>query len=111
MQPKSLPPLSPFLLVLLPVLYGIAEMIKITPLKRWLIPFILWGVSIVLTISVLFTNRFLSKCFCRHISGHSYSYDDRSGNQFIKQATEKETAIKKQKTETKQTAITAENVS
>lgn len=42
--------IKPELLVLIPVLYAIAEVIKKTPIKTYLIPFILSGVSILLTV-------------------------------------------------------------
>ncbi len=96
MQPEILTAIKPVLLVLLPVLYGIAEMIKITPLKRWLIPFILWGVSIVLTISVLFTEQIsFQNDFVGIFQGTLIAMMTVGGNQFIKQATEKRNSDKK----------------
>lgn len=82
--------IKPPLLVLLPILYAIAEMIKITPLKRWKIPFVLWGVSVALTIIYLFISAItLQNVFVGIIQGTLIVMMTVGGNQFIKQATEK----------------------
>ena len=43
--------IQPELLALMPFLYGAGVLIRNTPkIKNWLIPYILWGISIVITI-------------------------------------------------------------
>ncbi|HEY8390950.1 MAG TPA: phage holin family protein [Clostridia bacterium] len=43
--------IQPELLALIPFLYGAGVLIKNTPkIKNWLIPYILWGISIVITL-------------------------------------------------------------
>lgn len=82
--------INPIFMMLLPVLYAIAEIIKMTPLKRWLIPFILWGISIFLTTILLFISKIsLQNVFTGIIQGTLFAMMTVGGNQFYKQATEK----------------------
>ena len=82
--------ISPELLVLLPVLYIIAEIIKKTNIKNWCIPFILWGISLVLVISYLLITKPLLEGVCLGIvQGTLLAMATVGGNQFYKQATEK----------------------
>lgn len=82
--------INPVLMVLLPVLYTIAEIIKMTPVKRWLIPFILWGISVMLTIIYLLSEEIaLTNVFTGIFQGTLLSMITVGGNQFVKQATEK----------------------
>ena len=52
--------IKPELLILIPVLYGIGWFICTTPIKNWLIPFILWAVSIFLTTAYLLGIEFMA---------------------------------------------------
>jgi hypothetical protein len=82
--------INPVLMTLLPILYTIAELLKKTPVKNWMIPFILWGVSIVLTIIFLFIQEISAdNVFIGIIQGTLIAMMTVGGNQFIKQATEK----------------------
>lgn len=88
MSAEILTSIKPALFVLLPVLYMIAEIIKKTPIKHWLIPFILWGTSIVLTIIYLFTVKVSAdNVFVGIIQGTFLAMMTVGGNQFYKQAT------------------------
>lgn len=52
--------IKPELLILIPVLYGIGWFICVTPnIKNWLIPFILWAISIFLTTAYLLGIEFM----------------------------------------------------
>ena len=52
--------IKPELLILIPVLYGIGWFIKSTPkIQDWLIPFILWTTSIILTTAYLLGIEFM----------------------------------------------------
>ncbi|MDD4003526.1 MAG: phage holin family protein [Clostridia bacterium] len=78
------------LLFLLPVLYVIAEIIKRTPLKNWLIPFILWGISVVLVVIYLFTKEInLENLLSGLIQGTLIAMTTIGGNQLYRQATDK----------------------
>ena len=90
MSAEILTAIKPELLILLPVLYVIAEIIKVTTIKNWLIPFILWGVSIVLvTCYLLINNSFSDSLFTGIVQGTIIAMATVGGNQFFKQATEK----------------------
>ena len=44
--------IQPELLALMPFLYGVGVLIRNTPkIKKWLIPYILWGISIIVTLT------------------------------------------------------------
>lgn len=82
--------IEPSLLFLLPILYTIAELIKMTPLKNWLIPFILWGASVVIVTIYLFIGSIsLQSLFSGFIQGTILAMATVGSNQLYKQATEK----------------------
>lgn len=82
--------IKPELLFLLPVLYVIAEIIKRTPVKNWLIPFILWGVSVALVTAYLFCQAITLENFLAGlIQGTLIAMTTVGSNQLLKQATEK----------------------
>lgn len=82
--------IKPELMFLLPVLYVVAEIIKRTPLKNWLIPFILWGVSVILTVAYLLCGEVsLENFLAGLIQGTLLAMATVGTNQLLKQATEK----------------------
>ena len=82
--------IKPELLFLLPVLYVIAEIIKRTPLKNWLIPFILWGISVAMVVIYLFTEEIsLENLPSGVIQGTIIAMTTIGGNQLFRQATDK----------------------
>jgi hypothetical protein len=82
--------IKPELLFLLPVLYVIAEIIKRTPLKNWLIPFILWGISVAMVVIYLFTEEIsLENLLSGVIQGTIIAMTTIGGNQLFRQATDK----------------------
>ena len=82
--------IKPELLFLLPVLYVIAEIIKRTPLKNWLIPFILRGISVAMVVIYLFTEEIsLENLLSGVIQGTIIAMTTIGGNQLFRQATDK----------------------
>ncbi|NLK17420.1 MAG: hypothetical protein GX304_02700 [Clostridiales bacterium] len=82
--------IEPSLLFLLPILYAIGEMIKRTPIKNWMIPFILWGASVFIVTVYLFSQEIsVQNIFVGFIQGTILAMTTVGGNQFYKQATEK----------------------
>lgn len=82
--------IKPELLIMMPVLYTIAELIKKTKVKTWKIPFILWGVSILLTFLYLLTVYTFVQCiYTGIVQGTFLAMATVGSNQFYKQATEK----------------------
>lgn len=81
------------LLILLPLLYFLGEYIKITPIKRWLIPIILMSISVV--ISVLYLSFIIestisvSTVINGFIQGIFIASSTVGINQFFKQVLEK----------------------
>ncbi len=82
--------IEPSLLFLLPILYTIGELLKRTPVKNWMIPFILWGVSVFIVTIYLFSHEISAQnIFVGFIQGTILAMTTVGGNQFYKQATEK----------------------
>lgn len=84
--------IQPELLALMPFLYGAGVLIKNTPfIKNWLIPYILWGLSTVITI-IFFVlqlgSNFDGAAFAAALSQATLlAFATVGGNECIKQAT------------------------
>lgn len=83
--------IRPEFLIFLPVLYTVAEIVKATKkVNNWLIPFILWGVSVVLVFCfTLLTHSLLDSILIAAVQGTILAMATVGGNQFYKQAMEK----------------------
>ncbi|HEY8423165.1 MAG TPA: phage holin family protein [Clostridia bacterium] len=83
--------IQPELLALMPFLYGAGVLIKNTPfIKDWLIPYILWGLSTVITIIYFVLqlgSNFDGAAFAAALSQATLlSFATVGGNECIKQA-------------------------
>jgi hypothetical protein len=86
--------IQPELLALMPFLYGAGMLIKNTPfIKDWLIPYILWGFSILITILYFVLQlgaNFDGAAFAAALSQATLlAFATVGGNECIKQATVK----------------------
>ncbi|HEY8419112.1 MAG TPA: phage holin family protein [Clostridia bacterium] len=86
--------IQPELLALMPFLYGAGVLIKNTPfIKDWLIPYILWGTSIIITIiyfALQLRANFDGAAFAAALSQATLlAFATVGGNECIKQATVK----------------------
>jgi hypothetical protein len=84
--------IQPELLALMPFLYGAGALIKNTPaIKNWLIPYILWGISIVITIIYFVLQlgvKFDGAAFAAALTQATLlAFATVGGNECIKQAT------------------------
>ncbi|HEY8443717.1 MAG TPA: phage holin family protein [Clostridia bacterium] len=83
--------IQPELLALMPFLYGAGVLIKNTPfIKDWLIPYILWGLSIIITIiyfALQLKANFDGAAFAAALSQATLlAFATVGGNECIKQA-------------------------
>lgn len=90
MSAEIITAIKPELLIMVPVLYSIGEAVKRTNIKNWRIPFILWGVSIVLTtLYLLLSHNFGDSLVLGIVQGTFIAFSTVGTNQVYKQATEK----------------------
>jgi hypothetical protein len=80
--------IKPEMLVLMPVLYIIGNLIKSSPAKNWMIPFILWGISVVITVAYIFATEDIDAIhfFIGFVQGTLLTFATVGTNEVIKQA-------------------------
>lgn len=85
--------IQPELLAITPFLYGAGMLIKNTPkIKDWLIPYILWGISLVVTIvyfALQYKSAFDGATFVAALGQATIlAFATVGGNEYIKQITQ-----------------------
>jgi hypothetical protein len=80
--------IKPELLILMPVLYIVGNIVKSSPAKNWMIPFILWGISVLLTVAYIFATEAIDAIhfFIGFVQGTFLTFATVGTNEVIKQA-------------------------
>lgn len=85
--------IKPEFMILIPFMYAIGEFIKKSKLKNWIIPFILWGISLVVCMTYICiinsSKQLAMNLFTGAMQGTFIALITIGSNQLIKQATTK----------------------